>query len=127
MQEGEASSLGEINIYSPPQYRPQDPSLHPYWDAFYENPYPDADERKTLAARLGMSTQTIQQWFIMARIFTHAPDNKPNDDYDATKEEESDEEEISNEGTSYKYFYRDIFAQKSTNREESYDGHYIST
>ncbi|EUC61582.1 homeobox KN domain protein, partial [Rhizoctonia solani AG-3 Rhs1AP] len=111
------------NAYIPPQYKPQDPSLQPYWDAFYENPYPNAEERKILSERLNMSLQTIQQWFIMARRFTYAPDKKSDNDDPGESEVidmdmEESEEEVSIEGTLYRYFYQDVITQKSNARSE---------
>ncbi|KAF8666924.1 hypothetical protein RHS04_09381 [Rhizoctonia solani] len=115
------SSSTFVAVYSPPQYKPLDPSLQPYWDAFYENPYPNADERRILAERLAMRPDVIQQWFVMARRFTHAPDGNSNsysDEIEALEVEgehleDLDNDDVSVKGTLYEYFYRGVIAQKS--------------
>ncbi|KAF8749652.1 hypothetical protein RHS01_09860 [Rhizoctonia solani] len=115
------SSSTFVAVYSPPQYKPLDPSLQPYWDAFYENPYPNADERRILAERLAMRPNVIQQWFVMARRFTHAPDGNSNsysDEIEALEVEgehleDLDNDDVSVKGTLYEYFYRGVIAQKS--------------
>ncbi|KAG8740902.1 hypothetical protein FRC11_015087, partial [Ceratobasidium sp. 423] len=107
--------------YTPPHYIPLDASLQPYWDAFYENPYPNADERKALSERLNMSSRVIREWFAMARRFTYAPD-KNFDEYSDEVEvlevenEVLDDEDVTIEGTLYEYFYWGVLTQKSTTR-----------
>ncbi|CAE6449205.1 unnamed protein product [Rhizoctonia solani] len=105
--------------YTPPRYTPLDPSLQPYWDAFYENPYPSTDERRALSERLNMSPKVIHEWFAMARRFTHAPD-KNSDDYCGDLEalevevEDLDDEGTTIEGTLYEYFYRGVINRQSS-------------
>ncbi|CAE6429693.1 unnamed protein product, partial [Rhizoctonia solani] len=113
-----------VEPYNPPYYKPQDPFCQPYWDAFYENPYPNIDECKELSQRLNLSPKIIQQWFALARRFTYAPDRGPITDSDITDDnesnesmavesEESDAEEVSIEGTLYEHFYHSVIPKKS--------------
>ncbi|CAE6468461.1 unnamed protein product [Rhizoctonia solani] len=102
-----------VEVYKSPQYKPQDPSLQPYWDAFYKNPYPDLCQCKLLSERLKMGPRTVEQWFIMAQQFTHVLDKSHNNDVEIeeTEEEEANREgeklgnELLIEGTLYRYFY----------------------
>ncbi|KAG8726750.1 hypothetical protein FRC11_014559 [Ceratobasidium sp. 423] len=103
------SAAISTEAYSPPQYKPLDPLLQPYWDAFYENPYPDAEERRILSERLNMSPQVILEWFGMARRFTHAPEKNSDDnsgdlEVQDVENEDMDEEDNSIKGTLYEYF-----------------------
>ncbi|CAE6485287.1 unnamed protein product [Rhizoctonia solani] len=55
------------------RYKPQNPALGPYWNAFYENPYPSTQE----------SLDTVQRWFEDARRLTHASERGPSCGTDA--------------------------------------------
>jgi hypothetical protein len=44
----------DASAYIAPRYWPQDPACKPYWDAFYENPYPSSDGYKLLSDQLKM-------------------------------------------------------------------------
>ncbi|KAG8739693.1 hypothetical protein FRC11_000581 [Ceratobasidium sp. 423] len=112
------SAATSTEAYSPPQYKPLDPLLQPYWDAFYKNSYPDAEECRILSERLNMNPQVILEWFGMARRFTHAAEKNSDDnsgelEVQDVENEDMDEEDNSIKGTLYEYFYQDVMTQKS--------------
>ncbi|EUC56568.1 DDE family endonuclease, partial [Rhizoctonia solani AG-3 Rhs1AP] len=112
-----------VETYSPPRYKPLNASCQPYWDAFYENPYPNVEECKKLSERLNLRPKIIQQWFAMARRFTYAPDRGPlvnlgetdeheNGEASGAESEDSEDEEISIEGTLYEHFYQSVIPKR---------------
>ncbi|KAG9102593.1 hypothetical protein FRC07_010205, partial [Ceratobasidium sp. 392] len=121
-----------ITKVDPHQYRPCNPECQPYWDVFYNNPYPDKQERQAIAEKLGSTYSTITQWFKMARRYTHAPDNGPDSDAEdvasgggpeSESESESERSEYEVEGvrgTLYEHFYRPALTKKQgTKRSRS--------
>ncbi|QRV78460.1 homeobox domain protein [Ceratobasidium sp. AG-Ba] len=64
------------------QYRPCNPECQPYWDEFYQNPYPNDQECEQIARRLDSTFSTIKKWFEMARRYTHTPDKGPGSNTD---------------------------------------------
>lgn len=123
------SSSPDETVNEPEQrYRPINRDCEPYWDAFYENPYPSVEDCQRIGQRLGHTPELIRKWFKMARQFTHAPEKEPESEdlQDSSGVEDLGEQdeglpefEDNAEGTLYEHFHSILPENPTKKRKRS--------